>query len=171
MIDKQVMSSERDDWCTPKWLYQRLYEIFKFILDVAADDKNHLACYYFTKENSALDKDWASSCRTTYKLAFCNPPYGFMTLKFLKKIKQEYDKGWDIVVLIAARTDTRAFRIIWENAWKVLFFYGRLKFELDGQTLDSAPFPSALAFFCHNNYDLSSLEDLGKIVTLKELNK
>lgn len=176
MIDKQVMSSDRDNWETPQWLFNRLNIIFKFQLDCASSQTNTKCLNYITKEQNALSSDWLDLAfngrisLSIYPTVFLNPPYGkFLPLQFLRKVKKEYDKGLDIVVLTAARTDTKFFKIIWDNAWKVLFFHGRLKFELDGQTLDTAPFPSAIAFFNHHNYDLSSLEDLGKIVTLKEL--
>lgn len=40
---------------------------------------------------------------------FCNPPYGRELPKWIKKAHDEAEKGALVVMLIPARTDTRAF--------------------------------------------------------------
>lgn len=43
------------------------------------------------------------------KRVFCNPPYGRELPKWIKKAHDEAEKGALVVMLIPARTDTRAF--------------------------------------------------------------
>lgn len=77
---------------------------------------------------------------------FCNPPYGGKsTGDWIEKCYNESRKpGTVVVMLIPARTDTKAFhKYIYKKA-EVRFIKGRLKF---GGSKDAAPFPSMLVIF------------------------
>lgn len=65
-----MCSSERDDWRTPKDLFDKLNEEFHFTVDLCADDHNHLCDKYYTKENDGFKAD------LTGERVYCNPPYG-----------------------------------------------------------------------------------------------
>ena len=43
---------------TPVEIWEQLSKEFNFTVDACASDKNHLLPKYWTKENSALDKNW-----------------------------------------------------------------------------------------------------------------
>ena len=43
---------------TPKDIWYQLSKEFNFTVDACASNKNHLIAKYWTKENSALDKNW-----------------------------------------------------------------------------------------------------------------
>lgn len=57
--------------------------------------------------------------------------------------------GVRIVALLPARTDVKAFHdyLYKKENVRIEFLRGRLKYELGGVPLNSAPFPSMLVFF------------------------
>ncbi len=60
---------------------------------------------------------------------------------FAHKAKEEAEKGATVVMLVPARTDTRAFHESLADG-EVRFIKGRLKFQQNGKEKDPAPFPS-----------------------------
>ncbi len=54
---------------TPKDLFDKLHAIFRFTVDAAASDVNHLLPKYWTQETDAIKQDW------TQETIFCNPPF------------------------------------------------------------------------------------------------
>ena len=54
---------------TPKEIWDNLSSEFNFTVDACASDKNHLLPKYWTKENSALDKNWDG------EIVYCHPMY------------------------------------------------------------------------------------------------
>ncbi len=129
----------RDEWCTPRWLFDRAADWFHlcFDLDAAASDENHLCAQYFTEQRSALDP----AARWTGNV-WCNPPYS-MLRRFATKALAETQAGHcnSVTFLIPARTDTKAFHELAERASDILFLKGRVTFVGAGH---GAPFPSAI---------------------------
>jgi len=80
---------------------------------------------------------------------FVNPPYGTGIDKWIKK---GYDTSRDgetrVVMLIPSRTDTKYWHNYVMKASGVYFLKGRLKF---GDSVNSAPFPSAVIVFDGTN--------------------
>lgn len=140
---KVYFSSNTDLWSTPQEFYDHLHKEFKFTLDPCADDSNHKTEKYFTKEDNGLDQDWSGHT------VFMNPPYG-------REIKQWMDKASKedatVVCLVPSRTDTKWWHdyVIAKGA-EVRFIKGRLKF---GESLNNAPFPSALVIYRKDNKKL-----------------
>jgi phage N-6-adenine-methyltransferase len=146
-------SSTRDDWRTPPELFAQLDAEFNFYADVAATAENALLELWLgdTPQGGALVEDWsfnlpASKC-------YCNPPYSRgLQAKFIAKAAAERARGVTTVMLIPARTDTKAFhRFIWDaerhqprEGVEVRFLPGRIKFV--GAT-HGAPFPSMICVF------------------------
>jgi site-specific DNA-methyltransferase (adenine-specific) len=65
----------------------------------------------------------------------------------VEKAYREAQKGALVVMLLPARTDTKAFhRYILPYA-EIRFIEGRLRFENEGKPGDSAPFPSMVVIF------------------------
>ena len=64
---------------TPKVIWDNLCKEFEFTVDACASNKNHLVSKYWTKENSALDKDWDG------EVVYCHPMYDINIPKFIKK--------------------------------------------------------------------------------------
>lgn len=155
---KTMMSSARQDWGTPQWLFDRVNEIMHFELDVCASNSNAKCRRYFTLADDGLSKDWDG-------IWWCNPPYG--RGEIIKWTWGPVFACYPGCMLLPARTDTKWFQHVWDFATELCFIRGRLKFD-DGK--DSAPFPSVLAFFHNGRFDLqldlSSLSDIGRIITL-----
>ena len=133
MLNKGMLSSNTDEWATPKLFYEELNKEFNFTLDPCATNENHKCKKYFTKEDNGLLKNWYG------EKVFCNPPYGREISKWVEKAYQENKKGTFIVMLLPARTDTKWFHNYIYKKHEIRFIKGRLKFN-DGK--QSAPFPS-----------------------------
>ena len=147
MVDEALFSSERQDWGTPKDLFDRLHRIFNFQLDVAANEHNHKAATWYGAggcEEDGLEAEWCPPyCEG---MAWCNPPYGrgITGLWVQKAIKEHVSNGCPSVLLLPARTDTAWFQEGVRYAYNIVFIRGRLKFE---GAEHSAPFPSCLMIF------------------------
>ena len=144
MINKGLMSSNTDEWATPKSFFEELNKEFKFTLDPCATDFNHKCNNYFTKEEDGLKQDWSK-----YRV-FCNPPYGREIGKWVEKAYNENKKGTFIVMLLPARTDTKWFHNFIYKQHEIRFIKGRLKFN-DGK--QSAPFPSMIVVMQGEKYE------------------
>ena len=131
-----LFSSDSDEWRTPKDLFNELNKKFKFECDVAATNDNRLCEWHYSKLNNGLENNWHTS-------NWCNPPYSQLA-KWIAKADLEAEKGNLTVMLIPARTDTKAFHAHIYKKWHVQFLKGRLKFS---DSKNSAPFPSMLVYF------------------------
>ena len=130
-------SSATDQWGTPTWLFTLLDDAFKFELDVCATEADAKCATYFTPEQDGLKQVWRGRC-------WMNPPYGRTIGDWVKKASEAAQAGALVVALLPARTDTK-----WWHQYVLPFAYieflpGRLKF---GQAVNSAPFPSAIAYY------------------------
>lgn len=136
--DKKVLFAHgSDEWTTPKWLFEKLNAEFAFALDAAATKKSALCARFFSKEDSALDKEWPIDGWT-----FCNPPYSLCG-EFAEKAKKELARGARSVLLVPARVETRWFCNFVHGVAEVRFFKGRVRFSDKG----SAPFPSVVLVY------------------------
>lgn len=157
-------ASGKDDWETPPELFFKLDEEFRFSLDVAANPANakcgnHLGPGGLVPD--ALVADWRQAVLATKDgshrwanfACWCNPPYSRgLQGKFIAKASMERVNGIATVMLLPARTDTKAFHAhIWDaethrpyRGVEVRFLPGRLKFV---GAKDAAPFPSMVVVF------------------------
>jgi phage N-6-adenine-methyltransferase len=149
MNNALMFSSKSDEWSTPQDLFDRLNEEFRFDVDLAASTENHKLPNYITAEQDSLSFDW-SKCGDW---GWLNPPYSRgLCRKFIAKAAAERMNGFATVMLLPARTDTKAFHAhIYDAAtWSVRegveirFLPGRLKFS---GCKDAAPFPSMVVVF------------------------
>ena len=142
------MTSNTNEWYTPKELYNKLNEEFNFTLDPCCTEKSRKCEKYFTKKENGLIHDWSNNN------VFMNPPYGNDIKYWIEKAYLESLKDNTIVVaLIPARTDTSYWHnFIFNKASDIRFLKGRIKFEKEDGTLgNSAPFPSAVIVWNKNN--------------------
>lgn len=108
--------NHKDDWATPKSLYDTLHAEFNFDFDPCP--LNH-----DTSKWNGLEIEWGS-------VNFINPPYS-RTLKeaFVKKAIEESKKGKRCVMLLPVSTSTALFHdYIKPNAKEIRFLRGRVKF-------------------------------------------
>ena len=121
-----LFTSIRQDWKTPKAVYQILDAEFHF---------DHDPCPPHFKVDG-LTSIWGST-------NFVNPPYDQLKA-WLKKGYEEYQKGKTVVFLIPSRTDTIGWHDYCMKAEEIRFIKGRLCFDDSGKR---APFPSAIVIF------------------------
>ena len=142
MLNKGLMTSDKNYWETPQTFFDELNKEFNFTLDVASTHENAKTKNYFTIESDGLSNKWEGN-------VFCNPPYGKEIGLWVKKAYEEsLTNNGVIVLLLPARTDTRYWHdYIFGKAKEIRFLKGRLKFELNGEAKQSAPFPSAIIIY------------------------
>lgn len=158
---KQTKDVNKNDWCTPRWLFDRLQEVFQFEVDGASDGKNNLLSTYHVKEDP-----WF------YRLplkTFINPPFNDIDL-FLNFYRYRNFTCF----LLPFRPETRIWhRDIWPYATifvfnkRIQYIHPETKKEVKG-----AAFPSCLVFFGDlKPYDLTKLSDLGIFISKVQYNK
>ena len=129
------------EWETPRDLFDRLNEVWRFDLDVASSHANALCESHYTAEDDGLAQDWGGH------RCWMNTPYGRVLADWVEKAYRESQKpGTIVVALIPARTDTRWFHEYVANgrSTEYTLLKGRLKFAIDGVPQQSATFPSML---------------------------
>lgn len=143
MMNNALLSSNRDDWETPKSFFDELNSEFHFTLDPCTNGKNSKCAFFFTKEDNGLEQDWGRN------IVFCNPPYskkGNQDL-WVKKCYTSAMNGATVVALLPARTDTVRFHKYILNKAEIRFIKGRICFELNGTPiLDKNGKPSPAPF-------------------------
>lgn len=137
-MNKALFSSATEEWATPQEFYNALDAEFHFTLDPCSTDENAKCAKHYTKEQNGLAQDW------TGETVFCNPPYGREMPKWIRKCYEHYTGGGIAVMLIPARTDTKAFHEYIYGKAEIRFIKGRLKF---GGSKNSAPFPSMVIVY------------------------
>ncbi len=138
MDNPALFSSQRQDWGTPGWLFERLDAEFGFTLDPCASPENATCPRFYTREDDGLSLPWQGS-------VFVNPPYGQELGRWIEKACKSAREGATVVCLLPARTDTIWFhRWVLPHASELRFFRGRIRFA-GGR--HSAPFPSVLVVF------------------------
>jgi len=152
-IHASLFSSKSDEWETPQSVFDELDEEFDFQIDLAATPQNAKCEKFFTARDDALGKSW----HTTAERGWLNPPYSRPLCKsFIVKAAAERLLGFTTVMLLPARTDTRAFhqhiydrvRLGPRRGVEIRFLSGRLRFaNKHGRAGDAAPFPSMVVVF------------------------
>lgn len=138
MNNDVMFSSNTEEWATPQDFFDKLNEEFHFSLDVCSTHENAKCAKHYTKDDDGLSQDW------TGETVWCNPPYGRQMPKWIKKCAEHGKQGGLAVMLIPARTDTKAFHEYIYGKSEIRFIKGRLKF---GCSKNSAPFPSMIIIF------------------------
>ena len=140
MNTEAMFSHKKNNWATPQWFFDKLDAEFHFTLDPCSDDHNHKCEKYFTEKQDGLKQSWSD------EIVFCNPPYGRVIGKWVKKCFEEVYCGSCkcAVLLLPARTETMWFHDYIYHKAEVRFIKGRIKFE--GATVN-APFPNMVVVF------------------------
>lgn len=115
----------RDDWRTPRKLFNHLDSIFDFTLDGAADETNHL-CERWTSDFFSVIKPRPPA----REVIFLNPPYSSCG-KFAMRALHLYEMGdCQTVMLLPVRTDRLWFNTLIETQGvQLTYLTGRLHFD------------------------------------------
>ena len=132
-----------DQWQTPKAIALGLFHTFApkigpVVIDVFADDCNHLVPNYYTAAENALLQDLAGDCRRLGGAAYGNPPYSIPKQddngnpltgmeNILNWCREQRDAGAKIMLLIKAATSDGWWP---EDADFIQFIAGRIAFEV-----------------------------------------
>lgn len=133
---------DRDSWQTPSYIFNWLNHKFKFTVDMAASDSNHLCEKYYTKENSALDADFDG------EVVFCNPPYSRgMKEQFLKKAEDECFNNRSIFVFVLPALPSEGW--FPTMCSEIIFIEGRIGFinPATGKEVGSPPSGTCVIVF------------------------
>jgi phage N-6-adenine-methyltransferase len=148
----------KDEWGTPKDLFDRLDHEFKFTIDVASDPANAKCARHYTKVDDGLKQPWAG------EVVFCNPPYsGNQIETWVKKAFAERNKAKAIVMILPVRTDRKYFHNHILHHAEIRFLKGRPSFvPLKGQNKGAPSFPSMIVVWRKGKippHGLTSLTD------------
>lgn len=139
-LNSGLFSSKAREWETPQGFFDRLNAEFGFTLDAAASSKNAKCERYYTVQDDALQQAWTGT-------VWCNPPYGRVIGRFIRKGFEAAQKGATVVMLIPSRTDTKYWHNYVMRAKEIRFVRGRLQFIGANGRSGKAPFPSAVVIF------------------------
>lgn len=130
MINRALFTSQKQDWNTPKDLFDELNKEFNFDCDpcLIPSDTIH--------PKDMLGSDWGKS-------NFVNPPYN-QIIQWLMTGYEKYKKGATVVFLLPSRTDTSWWHDYALKATEIRFIRGRLTFS---NYKHKAPFPSVIIIF------------------------
>jgi len=147
-IPRNNVSTDKNEWCTPLNLYEKLDAEFHFTLDAAATQKNALAPIYISKESNALEQDWHEESGAG--AIFLNPPYGRGVIEeFVKKAFWE-SRGGATVVCLLPLSGAKWFKTYCLLADEIRII-GRVKyigFASDGTLIRNSPtFDSCVVIF------------------------
>lgn len=121
-MNDELLSSKTNGWETPQAFFDALDAEFHFTLDPCCTHKNAKCAKHYTAEEDGLSQDW------TGETVFCNPPYGRELPKWIEKCATARNASTTVVMLIPARTDTRAYHNYILGVAEIRFIKGRLKF-------------------------------------------
>ena len=134
-------TSLKQNWRTPKWLFESVQRItgLTFNVDAASDEDNKLCKANFTQDNSFLEAEVAQG-----NVVWCNPPFNRKS-EFIKKFKEEVAYG---VLLLPCDTGSTWFREAYDACSYVIFLTGRVSFcDEDDNPISGNPAPSVLFIF------------------------
>ena len=132
-----------DQWQTPKAIAWGLFSTFShrlgsFVIDIFADDCNHLLPNYYTAQQNALTQELANDIRKLGgSAAFGNPPYSRPSFddkdnaitgmeNIITWCREQREEGAKIMLLIKAATSETWWP---DDADFIQFIAGRIKFE------------------------------------------
>lgn len=119
---RALAEGSKQDWQTPPDLFALLNAEFRFTLDAAASDKNHLCTRYITEAENALTADPIDD------VIFCNPPYGRGMLDWAEAFARWAVAGSTVVALVPNATETAWFEHMWAWSTECRFLAPRVRF-------------------------------------------
>lgn len=128
-----MAEQHRQDWMTPKPLFERIAEAFGgFDIDAAASSENSLCEKFFSAEENALNQTWSGK-------VWCNPPYNNIEA-WLEKATTEAVFNVTTVFILPPRTDSGWFhRYALSTHAEIAWIRGRVAFVDPTGNMRSGP--------------------------------
>ena len=136
-------------WTTPKSVLDVVREVGPIHLDPCSNEASQVFALR-NWQSEGLILEWAPIAAGG--LAFVNPPYS-LTKAFVEKVILEAALGTEVILLVAARTDTQWAHKALRSADSLCFWEGRIRFENPPpDSLGDAPsIPSAFYYWGRNH--------------------
>lgn len=141
-INKALFTSTMDAFLTPPYILDLVEKVGPIDLDPCPHDKAESSRRArINLSGDGLAVGWEEH-QTSTGITFVNPPYGRALSKWAEKMAAEKHNA--IIALVPARVETRWWATMNPIAWCAV--RGRIKFyDAKGcETVNSAPFPSAI---------------------------
>lgn len=122
--------SEQDVGTPPRVIEsitRRLLFTTRFVVDLAASERYHVAETYFTKEVDAFTQDWSLFCGFRRGWAWLNPPFNDIE-PWVIRCFQEAQRGAYICMIVPAATDTDWWEKHVDGKAFVVYIGGRFAF-------------------------------------------
>jgi len=148
-----MFSSLRQDWATPRALFEILDREFRFALDACATAETACCARWFEREALLPESSWAPGP------VWMNPPFRGIAA-WVERACREARAGVVVVCLLPSRTDTSWWHDYVMPFGELRFLRGRLSF--DDRRRGRAPFPSVVVVFRPEHFrSRLKWEDLG----------
>lgn len=121
MNKNQIHANRKEDWETPSHIFEPLNNLFKFTVDLAANEHNK-KCDKWIGPGSPIWRDFFAYQPSLDDTHWINPPYGKNLKRFTKKICQLSRENFKIVALLPGSIDVEWF---WDNVYGLANVYGR----------------------------------------------
>ena len=144
---KKEIVTPKDEWETPKWLFDLLDQEFHFQVDAAATNQNSKCGMRYFNDALVL-ANWGTLGASRFWL---NPPYSAAKIyAFMQKAYEESLKGALVVCLVPVSGD-RWWIDFALKAQEIRYIRGRVKFvgyDVDGNPVNGSPmFSSCVVIF------------------------
>lgn len=140
----------RDEWRTPRFVFEFWARRFAFDVDLAATVHNTLCQDWIDRETNSLEADWAGIGQN---VGWLNPPYSDLE-PWLEKARAEAARGFTTVTLLPVANGQLFYgRQVFGIASEVWFISGRLAF-LDSSGKPRAGNTSGSMVAVYRAYDL-----------------
>lgn len=153
-------SSVKQTWQTPDSFLDVVRQVGSIGLDPCTVKTNPTgAAFFYTPKTNGLAMPWWPYAFGA-RIAFANPPYGDECSRWVTKAIAEADMGAQIVMLTAARPDTRWGQRLLAACDVACWWRGRIRFR---GAEHAAPFPSLVTGFNVKNRFVEAFGAYGEI--------
>lgn len=147
-LQRKNVSTEKDEWCTPLWLWEMLRDEYDILYDVACTPENCLVSRFMGKDTLAIP--WAKQFKGGS--FFGNFPYSAGKIDaFMKKSYEESLLGAKVICLVKVSSDTQWWHRYVMRSYMIRFIEGRVDYvgrDLQGNIIhQQPPFASCVVIF------------------------
>lgn len=161
----------KDEWLTPRWVFDPLNDLLDFTLDAAADEYNTwVHNSYFDSVDDGLKQSWDGHT------VFNNPPFSEGKYgDWIDKACLEFlNNGVEIAQVLPFNPETEGFSGVWETVHYLVLPKKRIAFDYPERhpkrgEKSASKFYSVIALYTYRNLSITEIESLlpvGRILDL-----